>query len=35
MAADLPRRVERFTGARVTRVVATSEQRHLRAVAAV
>jgi GABA permease len=34
MAADLPRRVERFTGARVTRVVATSEQRQ-RAVAAV
>jgi hypothetical protein len=35
MAADLPRRVERFTGARVTRVVATPEQRHLRAMAAV
>jgi hypothetical protein len=34
MAADLPRRVERFTGARVTRVVATPEQRQ-RAVAAV
>jgi hypothetical protein len=35
MAADLPRRVERFTGARVTRVVAASDRRHLRAVAAV
>jgi GABA permease len=33
MAADLPRRVERFTGARVTRVVASPEQRQ-RAVAA-
>jgi hypothetical protein len=35
MAADLPRRVERFTGARVTRVVAASDRRHLRAVAAI
>ena len=26
MAADLPRRVERFTGARVTRVVASSDR---------
>jgi hypothetical protein len=35
MAADLPRRVERFTGARVTRVVAASDHARVPAGAAV